>query len=111
MTIHTLSSLSGITDGIGSVLFGVLRPVCWLLLALMAYKATLLRRQSKWLMICGALGNFTAAVVFLFVNADFTVPTFWSDYAQLVATPSTVAFTLGFAWAAVRLGGLQIGTK
>ena len=111
MTIHILASLSAITEGIGSVLFGILRPVCWLLLALMAYKATLLSSQSKWLMVCGALGNFTAAVVFLFVNADFPVSEFWSDYAQLAATPATVMFTLGFAWSAVRLGGLQMGSK
>jgi hypothetical protein len=111
MTLQTLASLNGITDGIGSMIFGLLRPVCWLLLALMSHKATLLSPASKHLMTAGALGNFTAAVVFLFVNAGFPVSEFWSDYAQLAATPATVMFTLGFAWSAVRLGGLQVGTK
>jgi hypothetical protein len=111
MTTYTLASLDGLTEGIGSLLFGLLRPVCWLLLAWMTYRATLLSAASKRLMIPGALGNFTAAVVFLFVNAGFEVSAFWADYAQLVATPSTVAFTLGFAWSAVRLGGLQVGRK
>lgn len=111
MTHYTLASLSGITEGFGSMLFGLLRPVCWLLLALMSYKATLLSTASKRLMVVGALGNFTAAVVFLFVNAGFGVPEFWSAYGPLVATPSTVAFTLGFAWSAIGLGGLRIGKK
>lgn len=111
MTVHTLASMGAITEGIGSVLFGALRPLCWLFLAWIPYRSTLLSRASKRLMTAGALGNFTAAVVFLFVNAGFTVPEFWSDYAQLVATPSTVAFALGFFHVAVRLGGLQIGSK
>jgi uncharacterized membrane protein YGL010W len=111
MTHYTLASLDGLTEGIGSLLFGLLRPVCWLLLAWMSYKATQLSTASKYLMVGGSLGNFTAAVVFLFVNATFEVPAFWSDYAQLVATPATVAFTLGFFHAAVRLGGLQVGQK
>ena len=107
MTI--LATLGGVTEGIGSVLFGLLRPFCWLALAVMAYRATLLSPCSKRLMVIGALGNFTASIVFLFVNADFAVPGFWSDYAQLVATPSTVAFTLGFAMEAIKLGGLKVG--
>jgi hypothetical protein len=108
MILSTIASLGGVTEGIGSILFGLLRPVCWLALAVMAYRATLLSPCSKRLMVVGAIGNFTAAVVFLFVNAGFNTG-FWSDYAQLVATPSTVAFTLGFAMEAIKLGGLRVG--
>ena len=111
MTHLTIASLSGVTEGIGSVLFGILRPACWLLIALMAQKSTLLSVGSRRLMVAGAFGNFTAAVVFLFINAEFSVPEFWADYAQLVATPSTVAFTLGFAAEAIKLGGLKVGRQ
>ena len=111
MTTYTLANFSSITEGIGSVIFGLLRPVCWLILAYVACRSSLLGRIPRRLMAVGALGNFTAAVVFLFVNAGFAVPEFWSDYAQLVATPSTVAFALGFTAEAIKLGGFQVGDK
>lgn len=97
------------TDGIGSIAYGALRPVCFLAIAIAVYRAPLLT-IGKWPMILGSLGNFTASVAFLFANAEMIArDSFPVEYAELAATPALVLFTFGFIACLIRLAGLRFG--
>jgi hypothetical protein len=101
--------LAAVTEGIPSVIYGLMRPISFAAIVLMAWKTPLISPCARRLMMLGAAGNFTTSIVFLFVNAGIPIHEFWPDYAQLVATPSIVVFTLGLAWAAIGVGGLRWG--
>lgn len=98
-----------LTSGLPSILYGSLRPICWLIVALVAYKAPYARHSGRWAMVAGALGLATASVVFVFVNAGTMPPPALVGYAAIVSTPATVVFVFGFAKAAIRIAGLEFG--
>lgn len=115
-----MEPLSAITDptafisvasGIGAVLYGLLRPATFLIIALVAYKTPNIHRGTRWLLVVGALGNFVTSLAFIFFGANEPVPVWLVDTAEIIAVPAQVMFTIGFAEAAIRLGGLEFGSN
>ena len=108
-----------VTEGIGSVLYGLLRPVCFLAIAAAVFAAPGIR-TGRWAMICGALGSAVASIIFLFVHASivfyddgrlFGHDGIISNFAELLSTPAIVLFTLGFVASIIEIAGLKFGRK
>lgn len=100
-----------ITTGLGSVLYGLLRPLAWLLIAWAAWRTPATKGNGgRNLLIAGALVNSVVAGIFLFVNADIGPPLPWLvDFAEIAATPAQAAFAVGYLTASIWIGGLKFG--
>lgn len=100
-----------ITSGLGSVLYGLLRVACWIIIGVVSHRASLIGGTGGKLLTVGCFANAVTASGFLLANAEISLfpgnPVVQA--AEVMATPAMVMFTLGFVWESIRVAGLTIG--
>jgi hypothetical protein len=108
--MNLFSVLTNVNDNI-ELFYGMLGPICYIIIALAAYKAAALSNWSRYLMTFGALGSFTSAIIYLFFDQGRDLSFFLVDYGVITTIPAIVMFTIGFVLAGIEIGGLEFGKQ